>query len=127
MPDSDQIRAVYDRYPDLFCKGDLDGLVALYTEDATIEDPIGSEIHVGHDAIRAFYAPSAGSVTLKRTGPVCVAGNEAATLLAIIMGEGADRKVLDIVSTMKFAEDGRVEAMRAYWSFDALRPATDAD
>jgi steroid delta-isomerase len=127
VSDPEQIRAVYDRYPELFCKGDLDGLVALYAENATIEDPIGSEIHVGHDAIRAFYAPSAGSVTLKRTGPVCVAGNEAATLLAISMGDGADRKVLDIVSTMKFAEDGRIESMRAYWSFDALRPATEAD
>ena len=127
MADAEQIRAVYDRYPELFCKGDLDGIVALYAEDATIEDPIGSEIHVGHAAIRAFYATSAGSVTLKRTGPVCVAGNEAATLLAIVMGEGAGRKALDIVSTMKFRDDGLVESMRAYWSFDALRPATDAD
>jgi len=28
---------------------------------------------------------------------------------------------------MKFREDGRIQSMRAYWSFDALRPATDQD
>lgn len=127
MADPDQIRAVYDRYTECFCKGDLDGIVGLYAEDATIEDPIGSPIHEGHEAIRAFYATSAGSVALKRKGPVCLAGNEGATLLAIVMGEGADRKALDIVSTMKFREDGLIDSMRAYWSFDALRPATDDD
>ena len=127
MADPDQIRAVYDRYPELFCKGDVDGIVDLYAPDATIEDPIGSELHVGHEAIRAFYATSAGTVTLKRKGPVCIAGNEAATLIAIIMGEGADRKALDIVSTMVFDEAGRIASMRAYWRFEDLRPATDDD
>jgi len=127
MPDPDQIRAVYDRYPELFCKGDLDGIVSLYAEDATIEDPIGSPVHAGHAAIRAFYATSAGSVELKRKGPVCVAGDEAATLLVILMGSGAERKALDIVSTMRFREDGLIQSMRAYWSFDSLRPATEGD
>lgn len=127
MLDPAQIHTVYELYAERFCKGDLDGIVSLYAEDATIEDPIGSPVHEGHAAIRAFYAKSAGSVTLKRKGPVCIAGNEAATLLAIVMGSGADRKALDIVSTMKFREDGRIQSMRAYWSFGALRPATEDD
>ena len=27
----------------------------------------------------------------------------------------------------EITDDGRIRAMRAYWSFDGMRPATDAD
>lgn len=128
MADAELIRQTYDRYSEMFSKGDVDGIVALYAEDATIEDPIGSELRRGSAAIRAFYEASLGTVTMKRSGPVCVAGHEAATPLLILMGpEGPDRKALDVISTMTFDESGRITSMRAYWSFDALRPATADD
>lgn len=122
--DASHIRQLYDRYPDLLTKGDVDAIVELYAEDATVEDPIGSDLYVGKEAIRGFYAQSAGSVTMKRTGPVRVAGLEAACPLVVWMGpEGPDRRALDIISTMVFDESGKITQMRAYWSFDGLRPA----
>ena len=127
MPDPNHIRQVYDRYPELLTKGDVDGIVALYADDATIEDPIGSDLRRGRDAIRAFYEASAGSVSMKRTGPVRVAGREAATPLVVLMGPEGQQQALDIISTMSFDEDGKITAMRAFWSFDALRPATPED
>lgn len=127
MPDPNHIRQVYDRYPELLNKGDVDGILALYADDATIEDPIGSDLRRGRDAIRAFYEASAGSVTMKRTGPVRVAGREAATPLVVLMGPEGQQQALDIISTMSFDEDGKITAMRAFWSFDALRPATPED
>lgn len=127
MADADHIRSVYDRYPAMLNKGDVDGIVALYAPDATIEDPIGSEPHRGHDAIRAFYQASAGSVVMKRTGPVRVAGDEAATPLVVLMGPEGQESALDIISHMAFDAQGLIRSMRAFWSFDAMRPATDAD
>jgi steroid delta-isomerase len=124
MVESDQIRAVYDRYPQMVTKGDVDGIVALYAETATLEDPIGSEVRVGHAAIREFYNASAGTITMKRTGPVRVAGVEAATPLVVLMGSGSERSALDIISVMTFDDAGKIQSMRAYWSFDAMRPAT---
>ena len=124
MTDAQHIRQVYDRYPELVTKGDVDALVDLYAEDATIEDPIGSELRRGTEAIRAFYRASAGTITMKRTGPARVAGNEAAAPLVVLLGpEGPGQKALDIISTMVFDENGKVTAMRAFWSFDAMRPA----
>ena len=38
-----------------------------------------------------------------------------------------DRKALDIISVMKFDDAGKVTSMRAFWSFDAMRPATAED
>lgn len=127
MADAAHIRAVYERYPELVTKGDVDAIVDLYAEDATIEDPIGAELHRGREAIRRFYAASAGHVAMKRTGPVRVAGHEAATPFVVLLGPAEERRALDVISTMRFDEAGKIAAMRAFWSFDAMRPASEAD
>jgi steroid delta-isomerase len=124
MADAEAIRKTYDLYPEMVTKGDVEGIVALYAADATIEDPIGSELRKGTDAIREFYKASAGSVTMKRTGPVRVAGLEAACPLVILMGPEGEQSALDVISAMVFREDGKVQSMRAWWSFDAIRPYT---
>ena len=128
MADANHIRRIYDRYPELVSKGDVDSIVALYAEDATIEDPIGSELRRGTKAIRAFYEAAAGTVNMKLSGPPRVAGREAAAPLVVLMGpEGPDQKALDVISVMVFDEAGKITSMRAYWSFDAVRPATAED
>ena len=127
MTDAQHIRQVYERYPELVTRGDVEGILALYAEDATIEDPIGSELRRGQDAIRAFYEATAGSVTMKATGPVRVAGREAAAPLVVLMGPEGQQQALDIISVMVFDEDGKIVSMRAFWSYDAMRPATPDD
>jgi len=127
MPDANHIRQLYERYPELVTKGDVDAIVALYADDATLEDPIGSELHRGRDAIHAFYEATAGTVVMKRTGPVRVAGTEAATPLVVLIGPEGQEQALDIISVMSFDDAGRVTSMRAFWSMDAMRPATAED
>ena len=58
MIDGNHIRQIYDRYSAMVTKGDVEGIVALYAEDATIEDPIGSDLHRGSEGVRAFYQAS---------------------------------------------------------------------
>ncbi len=127
MPDANHIRQIYDRYPDMVSKGDVDGILELYAENATIEDPIGSDLRVGTEAIRAFYEAAAGTITMKRTGPVRVAGSEAATPFVALLGSEGKQQALDIISVMSFDDAGKITSMRAYWSFDAMRPATADD
>ena len=127
MADAKHIRQIYDRYPEMVTKGDVDGIVELYTDDASIEDPIGSELRSGKDAIREFYQAAAGTIVMKRSGPVRVAGNEAATPLVVLMGPEGQQNVLDIISVMTFDESGKITSMRAFWSFDAIRPPTPED
>jgi steroid Delta-isomerase len=127
MPDADHIRRVLTSYPELLSKGDVEGIVALYREDATIEDPIGTPEKAGRAAIRAFYAASAGKVAMRLTGPVRVAGREAAAPLAVLVGPPGQQQVIDIIDVMEFDDDGLVVSMRAFWSPDAIRPATPAD
>src|SRR2546428_5841955 len=128
MVDAQYIRKLYERYPEMVTKGDVEGIVALYAADATIEDPIGAPLHRGIAAIRKFYeAAAAGAVTMKRVGPVHVAGREAATPLLVLLGPEGKKQALDIISVMAFDDDGKIASMRAFWSFDAMRPATPED
>ncbi|MBN8838972.1 MAG: nuclear transport factor 2 family protein, partial [Sphingomonadales bacterium] len=53
----DKVRIV-ERYIDAFANQNPEGVVALFAEDATVEDPIGSPAHVGLEAIRTFYTAS---------------------------------------------------------------------
>ena len=127
MADSTYIRSLYERYPGLVTKGDVDAIIDLYAEDATIEDPIGSELRRGREEIRAFYTASAGTVHMKLTGPVRVAGHEAAAPFVVLIGPEGEQQALDIISVMSFDESGRITSMRAFWSFDAMRAATAED
>jgi steroid delta-isomerase len=126
MVDANYIRKLYERYPELVTKNDVDAIVALYADDATIEDPIGSPAHRGTEAIRTFYQAAAG-ITMKRVGPVHVAGREAATPLKVLIGPAGKQQVIDIISVMAFRDDGKIASMRAFWSADAIRPATPQD
>ncbi len=127
MSDADHIRRVLERYPELLSKGDYAGIVELYHEDATIEDPVGSELQRGREAIRAFYKASAGKVAMKLTGPVRVAGREAAAPLRVLVGPEGQKQVIDIIDVMAFDPDGLITSMRAFWSPEAIRPATADD
>ncbi|MBV6508535.1 MAG: Steroid Delta-isomerase [Acidimicrobiales bacterium] len=125
MPEAEQMREVVGRYIAANTAGDVDAIVALYAPDATVEDPIGSEPHQGHDAIRSFYESTqalADEVELVSTGPVRVAANEVAFPFQVISRLGETKVVLDVVDTMKFDETGKVTEMRAYWSMNDIRP-----
>jgi len=119
-PDAEHIRSVFERYCALLTAGDVEGVVALYAEQGSVEDPIGSPVHRGRDAIRAFYAASAGSVALELEGRPRVAGNEGACgMLARPKGATV---VIETLDTMIFDDDGLIREMRAYWSPETIRP-----
>lgn len=50
-----ELLAAVERSPQAAGRHDRPGWVGLFTADATVEDPVGSAPHVGHDAIGRFY------------------------------------------------------------------------
>ncbi len=49
------MQAAPAKYLTALADKDLEGILALYADDAVVEDPVGSEPHVGMAAIREFY------------------------------------------------------------------------
>ena len=113
------IRDVFQRYVELVTRGDFEAVALLYAEDATVEDPIGSPLHLGRDAIREFYRASAGMVHLALEGRVRIAGREAAGAM-IARPTGAVGMVIETLDVMTFNDHGLVTSMRAFWSPDTI-------
>jgi steroid Delta-isomerase len=104
------------RYLELAAAGRADDVTALYADDATIEDPVGGEIHIGREAIRGFYSalPTTGAeseiVTLRTLG------HEAAFFWALTINLGENKMRIEIISVMTFNGAGEIASMKAYWS-----------
>jgi steroid delta-isomerase len=124
MPSADDIRTTITNYIQRF-GADREGWLDLFADNATIEDPVGADPHAGREAIGAFwdFAHSlAESVELDLTGPVCVAGDEAAFAMRIVSTIGDARMAIPAIDAMTFDDDARIATMRAYWSMDAMAP-----
>ena len=109
---------------------DPDAWVALFAEDAVVEDPVGPSAfdpegkgHRGHDAIRAFYdnVISMGRVSFAIRESYA-AGHEVANVGTITTAfEGGAKAHVDGVFTYRVDDEGRIIALRAIWSMDGMR------
>jgi steroid Delta-isomerase len=116
MPSVEHMTQTVNRYLELVGEGRADDVVALYAADATVEDPVGSEVHIGQHAIRGFYA---SIEAIKSSGEIVTLralGHEAAFFwrLDVDLGEGGKMSI-DIISVMSFDGEGKISAMKAYW------------
>ncbi|MFN8051680.1 MAG: nuclear transport factor 2 family protein [Acidimicrobiales bacterium] len=122
-------RAVSIRSMNAVEAGDREGWLALFAPDAVVADPIGVSAldptglgHHGHDAIAAFYdnviGPNEVRFTIRESWE---AGDEVANVgrITTTMADGLVVNT-DGVFTYRIDGDGRIVALRAYWSVDRL-------
>jgi len=118
--------AVADSYIRFLNEKNLEGILSLYAENGSVEDPVGSEVLSGKARLREFYSGAVViDLSLTRTGPVRVAGQEAAFPFQLLMEvDGATMKT-DIIDVFRFDKAGKIVQMRAFWGPDNRRPATE--
>ncbi|NNE56562.1 MAG: SnoaL-like domain-containing protein [Hellea sp.] len=123
-----KMQAAVQAYIDLFNAKDAEGIADLYADNATVEDPYGTQPKKGRAEILEFYsgAVKSGS-TLVRTGPTQIASNVAAFAFTVYIGgldeesKGVDidmpmgKMEIDVIDTFQFNEGDKVTAMKAYW------------
>ena len=110
-----------NRYVALLGSGTADELAALYTPDATVEDPVGSDVRRGRAAIRELYSRIEKQVRTVELLSVHIIGNEAAFLARLTIVNGDVRTSIDGIDVMTFDDEARIMSMRAFWS----APATE--
>ncbi len=111
MEVSDKIAAVH-KYVEAFDKADMNIIRDIYAEDAIVEDPVGTPVHSGIEAICAFYegALTAGA-KLELTGAPRCAGNAVAFPFKAATNDFS----VEIIDVFEFNDDGKVVSMKAYW------------
>lgn len=109
--------------------GDRAGWLALFADDAVVEDPIGPSPldpdgvgHRGRDAIARFYDTVIAPAEAIRfdIDETIDCGVECANLGRIHITMGGRTAVCRVVSTYRASADGRLAALRAYWEFGKL-------
>ncbi|HTX96258.1 MAG TPA: nuclear transport factor 2 family protein [Mycobacterium sp.] len=120
MPNAaDNTQAITDtvnRYIELVATGSADDLVELYAGDATVEDPVGGEVHIGRQAIHGFYSAVNDVQRQCELVSLRVAGNEAAFQFRLTVTAGERRMVIEPIDVMVFDNRGKIASMKAYWS-----------
>lgn len=125
MPSPEALRGLVDDYVAAMSTNDKDRYVALFAENGTVEDPVGSDIRKGHAEIGEFWDmvhTLSETITLIRTGPVRVAGNELAFPMQAVSDVGGTEMVVDIIDVFTVDDDRRITAMRAFWDMSEMRP-----
>ena len=121
MPSAEDITDTVKRYIELIAGGSADDLVELYADDATVEDPVGGEVHIGRQAIHRFYSAVDNVERECELVSVRVAGNEAAFKFRLTVTGGDSRMRIEPIDVMVFDDRGKVTAMKAYWSAGDMR------
>ncbi|MHB8431268.1 MAG: nuclear transport factor 2 family protein [Acidimicrobiales bacterium] len=113
---------------------DREGWLALFDEDACVEDPVGPSAfdpdghgHHGKQAIAAFYdsviAPNESIRFTIRQSILC--GDEVANVGTIwITFPGGSAVEVEGVYVYRRSDDGRIASLRAYWEEGSVKPAS---
>ena len=117
MEASDKI-AMVNRYVEAFDKADLGIIREIYSVDAQVEDPVGSGVHDGIDAVCAFYEGAlASGARLALTGEPRCAGNAVVFPFQVqIPGMS-----IDVIDIFEFDHEGKVNSMKAYWGPENIK------
>lgn len=117
MPTEAQMKNALQSYIDAFNRNDLNAVVALYSDDATVEDPYGTPAKAGKTQIEAFYrtAMEFGSV-LSLSAPIRAShGDAAAMAFQAVMKTPQGEVRVNVIDVMTFTEEGLIKSMRAYF------------
>lgn len=124
MPETQRMKKVLQAYIDGLNARDAEALVALYADDATVEDPVGGPVIAGREAIAKFYAASMKVVLGARlSAPIRGShGDAAAMAFEVDLDWDGRRCTIHVIDVMRFDADGRIRSMQACWSPDDVRP-----
>jgi len=122
MPNEEQIAKAMQAYVDAVSGEDVEKVIALFSEDAVVEDPIGSGPHIGHEGLREFYKIAVETVEeMVLEGSVRARENWGACAM-LAYPKGMDMKlVIETLDVMEFNEDGKITRMTAYWGDGNIR------
>jgi steroid delta-isomerase len=119
MDANTKIAAVH-KYVEAFATQDMNIIRDIYSDDARVEDPVGTPVHVGIEAVCAFYENALKSgAKLSLTGDPRCSGNAVAFPFQVVM----PGVTVDIIDVFEFNESGKVNSMKAYWSGDNMKSA----
>ncbi|MDB5971968.1 MAG: hypothetical protein JWQ90_4418 [Hydrocarboniphaga sp.] len=117
MSDEAGMKRALQAYVDHFNTSNPQAISSLFSDDATVEDPVGTPLIGGRDAIAAFYRKSVETgARLKLAAPIRAShGNAAAMAFDVELNLPQGPAVIRVIDTFTFNQAGQFTSMRAFW------------
>jgi len=96
--------------------GSATDIAALYTEDAALEDPVGSEPRVGRAAITEFYKAVESTENTTELHTLRISGTSAAFHFRVTTKVAGQTYEIEPIDVMTFDAAGSITSMRAFWA-----------
>ncbi len=107
---------VVEAYIKALCEHDLVAIDTLFDDQASVEDPVGSEPIQGKEAILGFYKTAFSSgISARADGAVRLAANHAVFPFIVELNPGNGEMRLEVIDQFSFNEDNKIIAMKAFW------------
>ena len=118
MGQNQQMRQAVEHYLEAWKRKDKTLFLSLFAKEATLEDPVGSPSHQGHEALGAFWERVTGlgldmEAELHRI--VCC-GDECIADFTMRSTQGGMGMAVRIVDHFRFNAKGKFISMRAFWN-----------
>lgn len=116
MPTEEKMLASMQAYLDALNARDVEGIIGLFAEGGTIEDPVGTGVHSARDGLSSLVGalPEGAKFTLDT--PIRASHSSGAamafTVDMVLDGKSIRIKSIDV---MQFDEAGMITEMRAYY------------
>ena len=112
----EHIQQTADQYVDAINAGDVSAVMALYADDAAVEDPAGTEPKRGDEILQLYTNALSGGAKVELTGPVRISAKAAAFPLRVeICGAGGQVTTIEDILILEFNPAGKVAKMTAHW------------
>ncbi len=125
LPKREDLLAAVERSPQAFTVHDRDGWVGVFTTDARVEDPVGSQPHVGYKQIYRFYDTFIAPRDIKFHRDLDIVFGSAVLRdleLEVAMGPGVTMFVPAFLryDLREVNGEWKVARLRAYWELPAM-------
>lgn len=113
----------------LAMKGDREGWLALYADDAVVKDPVGKspfdaagDGHRGKAGIAKFWDTVIGpsKLTINVHTRIPSGTHSCAVHQTAINDMGKGKTEVDMIATYEVNDEGKITAMSAYWSWPEM-------
>ncbi len=110
------MQQIVDRYLVAINAGDMSAVMALYADDASVEDPAGTEPKRGDEILQFYTNAFSGGAKVELTGPVRISAKAAAfPFRAEIKQAGGHVLIVEVIDIFEFDPAGKVAKMTAYF------------
>lgn len=110
------MKQIVDQYLTAINDGDMQTVMALYADDAAVEDPAGTEPKRGHDILQFYTNAFSGGAKAQLTGPIRISAKAAAfPFRAEIKQAGDQVLIVEVIDIFEFDPSGKVTKMTAHF------------